>query len=305
MAVDLNDVLVFTAVVSAGSFSAAARKLDLPPSAVSRRVARLEERLGYKLLHRTTRSLGLTDAGRIYYERTAAIARELEDAARALADLHDATAGRVRLTAPPDDGGIIWSLVSGFLHTHPHVDVEIIHTLEYLDLVESGIDIALRGGAAPDSTEFGAKRLFDSRMLLVASPAYLAAEGTPQSLEDLADHTYVGMDDWAPNAVRRVADEAGQPTRIEVRNRLRVNRLDTARAAAVEGLGIAPMVEFNCWKELREGTLVEVLAGSMPGPAPFWAVYPAGRKMSAAAQALLDHIVERAPHVDPTRDDEE
>ncbi len=305
MTVDLNDVLVFNEVVSAGSFTAAARKLDVPPSAVSRRVARLEERLGYKLLHRTTRSVGLTDAGRVYYERTAAIARDLEDASRALADLHERTTGTVRMTAPPDDGGIIWSLVSGFLHAHPQVDVEIIHTLEYLDLVQERIDIALRGGSAPDTTLFGAQRLFDSRMLLVASPKYLATHGTPHTIEDLAAHTWVGMDDWAPNAVRRVADEDGQAQRVEVRNRLRVNRLDTARAAAVEGLGIAPMVEFNCWRELREGTLVEVLPGSMPGPAPFWAVYPTGRKMSAAARALLDHIVTQAPRVDPTRSDDE
>jgi DNA-binding transcriptional LysR family regulator len=298
MAVDLNDVVVFTAVVTAGSFTAAARNLDLPPSAVSRRVARLEERLGFKLLHRTTRSLGLTDAGRIYFERTSQIARDLQAAQDALQEAHDAAAGRVRMTAPPDDGGIIWALLVDHLRDHPQVDVEIIHTLEYLDLVEEGIDIALRGGSLPDTTLFTAHRLFDSRMVLVASPAYIAERGTPTSLEDLEDHVYVGMDDWAPNAVRRIASD-GEMVRIDVRNRVRVNRLDTARAAAVAGFGIAPMVAFNCWSELQSGALVEVLPGALPGPAPFWVIYPTGRKMSAAARTLVDHIVATAPSVTP------
>ena len=298
MAVDLNDVVVFTEVVAAGSFTAAARNLDLPPSAVSRRVARLEERLGFKLLHRTTRSLGLTDAGRIYFERTSKIVRDLEAAQDALAEVHDAAAGRVRMTAPPDDGGILWSLLVGFLREHPQVDVEIIHTLEYLDLVEEGIDIALRGGMPPDTTLFTAHKLFDSRLLLVASPTYIEERGAPQSLEDLADHVYVGMDSWAPNAVRRVAND-GQMVRVDVRNRVRVNRLDTAREAAVAGFGIAPMVAFNCWRELQSGQLVEVLPGALPGPAPFWVVYPTGRKMGAAARSLVDHIVATAPSVAP------
>ena len=298
MAVDLNDVVVFTEVVTAGSFTAAARNLDLPPSAVSRRVARLEERLGFKLLHRTTRSLGLTDSGRIYFERTSKIARDLQAAQDALAEAHDAAAGRVRMTAPPDDGGIIWSLIVDYLREYPQVDVEIIHTLEYLDLVEEGIDIALRGGAPPDTTLFTAHKLFDSRLLLVASPAYIEEHGMPQSLEDLADHVYVGMDAWAPNAVRRVASD-DQMVRVDVRNRVRVNRLDTAREAAVAGFGIAPMVAFNCWRELQSGQLVEVLPGALPGPAPFWVVYPTGRKMGAAARALVDHIVATAPSVAP------
>ena len=300
MGIDLNDVVVFTEVVAAGSFTAAAKKLDLPTSAVSRRVARLEERLGFKLLHRTTRSLGLTDSGRIYYERTARIAEELEAAGRALAEAQDSDAGRIRITAPPDDGGLIWSLLEGFLTAHPKVDVEVIHTLEYLDLVDEGIDLALRGGAPPDTTIFTAHKLFDSRLLLVASPSYIEQHGVPETVEDLERHTYVGMDDWAPNKVRRVTD-GEQQVRIDVRNRVRVNRLDTARAAAVAGFGIAPMVAFNCWRELQSGALVEVLPGSLAGPAPFWIVYPAGRQMSAVTGSLVDHIVQTAPSLAPPR----
>jgi len=180
MAVDLNDVAVFNEVAAAGSFTAAGKKLGLAPSAVSRRVARLEERVGAKLLHRTTRSVGLTDAGRRYYARTAKLTLQLEEAERAVHDQKHDPSGLVRITAPPDDGGLVWALLEGFIRAHPRVDLEIVHTLEYLDLLEEGIDLALRGGSAPDSSVFGARKLFDSRMLLVASPGYLAERGTPR-----------------------------------------------------------------------------------------------------------------------------
>jgi len=298
MGVDLNDVAVFVEVAAAGSFTLAAKSIGVPPSAVSRRVARLEERLGVKLIHRTTRSLGLTEAGRIYFERAGRVTRDLADAARALEALQDKPSGVVRMTAPPDDGGIIWALVSGFLKTHPGVDLEITHTLDYLDLVEHQIDVALRGGSPPDSTVFSAAKLFESRMLLVASPAYLAEHGTPSTLADLGKHNCVAMDNWAPNGLRNTPGERG-PVRVDTRNRLRVNKLDTVRMAAIDGLGIAPMIAFNCWRELQEGVLVEVIPGTFPGPAPFWAVYPAGRKASAATRALVEHLIKTAPSLAP------
>ena len=296
MRTDLNDVAVFTEVVSAGSFSAAARRLDLPPSAVSRRVARLEQRLGVKLLNRTTRSVGLTEPGRIYYERTAKITDALDDAARALSDLRVTPTGLLRVTAPPDDGGVIWGLLSGFVRDYPDVDLELNHTLEYLDLIESGIDVALRGGAPPDSTHYAAAKLFDSRMLLVASPEYLARRGTPQSLDEIVDHDCIAMDNWSPNSLRSAPQG---PQRVDARNRIKVNRLDTVRSAAVDGFGIAPMVAFNCWRELQSGKLVEVLPGVFVGPSPFFAVYPIARKDSAATRALVEHLIRTAPSLTP------
>ena len=128
MKVDLNDVYVFTEVVCCGSFSSAARKLGLPPSTISRRIARLEAALEFQLLHRTTRSVGLTDSGRIYYERTARIAHDVEDAARAVSEYQATPSGLLRVTAPPDDGGVIWAMLSGFIRDHPDVELELLHT---------------------------------------------------------------------------------------------------------------------------------------------------------------------------------
>ncbi len=296
--IDLNDLAVFTEVVRHGSFSAAGRAIGLPPSAISRRVARLEDRLGYVLLHRTTRSLGLTPAGRIYFERTARILHDVEDAARAVSEYRSTPAGLLRVTAPPDDGGVVWAMLTGFVRDHPDVDVELIHTLDRVDLIADGIDVALRGGQPPDSTVLYARKLVDSRLLLVASPDYLAQRGTPEHPEDLAEHACIAMDNWVPNAISALQGPDG-PVKVEFRNRIRTNRQETARKAAIDGFGIAPVVEMTCWRELRSGALVEVLPGSLPGPSPMYAVYPSARARSAAVLALVEHLVAVVPTLLP------
>lgn len=291
---DLNDLVVFTEVVTRGSFTAAGKAMGLPPSAVSRRVARLEQELGFRLLNRTTRSLGLTDAGRVYYERTARISHDIEEAARAVHEFRATPSGLLRVTAPPDDGGVVWAMFSGFVRDHPEIDLQLIHTLEPLDLIERGIDVAVRGGAPPDSTQLRAYKLVDSRFVLVASPAYLERRGVPSRPEELAEHDCIAMDNWVPNAIKALQGPDG-PVRVDFRNRIRTNRQETARKAALDGFGIAPMVAFTCWTELRSGALVEVLPGAMPMPAPMWAVYPASRSNSAATRALVDHLARTVP----------
>ncbi len=292
--IDLNDLVVFTEVVTHGSFTAAGKRLGLPTSAVSRRITRLEEQLGFRLLHRTTRSVGLTDSGRIYYERTARIAHDVEEAARAVGEYRSTPSGLVRVTAPPDDGGVIWAMLSGFVRDHPEVELELVHTLEKVDLIERGIDVALRGGAPPDSTQLRAYKLVESRFVLVASPEYLARRGTPVRPEELARHDCIAMDNWVPNAIKALQGPDG-PVKVDFRNRVRSNSQQTARMAALDGFGIAPMVAFTCWKELKSGTLVEVLPGALPMPAPMWAVYPASRSRSAATRALVDHLARTVP----------
>lgn len=291
MKVELSDVMVFAAVVRGSGFSAAARELGLPPSAVSRRIKRLEERLGTKLLHRTTRRVGLTAAGRAYYERVGRIPRLLDEAERAMLATQQTPRGTVRIAAMPEDGGAVWAVLGGFLVDHPDVDFEIRHSLEYIDLIEHEIDVALRGGEPPDSPDLAAQLLWDSRILLAASPEYLAMHGTPTRVEELADHHGVCMDGWAPNALRRVTGDRG-PVRVNVRNRVRANSLETARLAALDGLGIAPLLELTCKPDLERGALVEVLRGALPSSAKGWVVYPVGRERSAAAQALIDHLVD-------------
>jgi len=293
MDLDLNDVAVFNAVVRESGFAAAGRALGLPGSAVSRRVARLEDRLGFKLLNRTTRRIGLTEAGRRFHAHTAGISDAVTEGVRAMNASRAMPSGLLRVTAPPDDAGIIWALLSGFLVAHPNVDMALTHTLAKVDLVSEQIDVALRGGPPPDTDLYAAHQLFDSRLLLAASPGYLAARGTPQDVEALADHDGICMDPWAPNAIRRVRGDRAY-ARVQMRNRLRANSLATAQQAALDGLGIAPLLHLTCRDNLEGGRLVEVLRGALPDHAPMWAIAPLGRQRSAAAEALLRHLVEAA-----------
>lgn len=297
----MNDVRVFIEVVRHGSFTRAGTKLGVAPSAVSRRVARLEAELDFALLHRTTRSVGLTDAGRVYYERVARIVHDLEDAERAVHEYRATPSGLLRVTAPPDDGGVIWAMLSGFIRDHPTVDLEIIHTLERLDLIERNIDVALRGGMPRDSANLVARKLVDSRFVLVASPNYLERHGTPAHPAELEAHDCIAMDNWVPNAITALMGPDG-PVPVNFRNRVRSNRQETARKAAIDGFGIAPMVEMTCWRELTAGTLVEVLPGALPMPAPFYAVYPVARERSPATRALVEHLAATVPTLAPPRD---
>jgi len=287
--IDLNDIEVFAAVVDHGGFTAAAKVLGLPTSAVSRRVARLEDRSGFQLLHRTTRRVGTTEAGRMFYDQTRGLPGQVRDAVAAMSAATEAPRGTLRVTAPPDHHGVIWALLEPFLSAHPYVDLDLTHTLNRVDLLDEGIDVAIRGGTAPDTATYTAHRIFDSRLLLAASPDYLARRGTPGRAEDLADHDGICMDPWAPNGIRRVRGDRA-PVRVTMRSRLKANSLYTAQRAALAGLGIAPLLELTCRDELRSGALVEVLPGALPDQAPMWVLSPLGRARSAAATALVEAI---------------
>lgn len=290
MKAKLSDVIVFAAVVRSKGFSAAGRELDLPASAVSRRIRRLEEQLGAKLLHRTTRHVGLTPAGRAYYERVGRLPRLLEEAERAVDQTRETPKGTLRIAAPPEDGGVVWATLQGFLVDYPEVDIEIRHSLDYVDIIEQEIDVALRGGDPPDSTDLAAQLLWDSRMLLAASPEYLERYGTPTAVEHLSEHIGVCMDGWAPNALRALGGDRAL-VRVNMHNRVRANSLETARLAAIDGFGIAPLLEMSCRHDLERGALVEVLKGALPMSAKGWLVYPLQKERSAAAQALIDYLV--------------
>ena len=293
MMIELSDVVTFAAVVKEGGFSAAARELELPTSAISRRVKRLETELGARLLHRTTRRVGLTPAGRAYYERIARIPRMLIEAEQAMHEIRDTPKGVLRVAAPPEDNGVLWNVLHGFLADYPDVDLEIFHSLEYIDLIEREIDVALRGGAPPDSPDLAAQLMWDSRILLAASPEYLSRYGTPTRVDELDEHFGICMDGWAPNALTRVDGEGG-PVKVSMRNRVRANSLETARLAAIDGFGIAPLLELSCQHDLERGALVEVLRGALPSSAKGWVVYPIQRKRSRAAQALIDHLTSQS-----------
>src|SRR5438067_3304143 len=222
--IDLNELVVFARVVQAGSFTAAARTLGLPKSTVSRKVSELEERLGARLLHRTTRKLGLTDAGRAYYERSARIVAEVEEAEQAVGRLQAEPRGLLRVSAPLSFAPLLGPLVTGYLQRHPGVQVELWCGDRAVDLVEERFDVAIRVGPLADSG-LVARSLGTMARVLVAAPGYCKREGTPRAPAALADHACIVF--GAGRVWTLVA--GGKQAEVRVPARLTVNDLEIAR----------------------------------------------------------------------------
>jgi DNA-binding transcriptional LysR family regulator len=284
---DLNQVLVFTRVVQAGSFTAAARALGLPKSTVSRKVAELEERVGARLLQRTTRKLSLTDAGRIYYQHGARIVSEAEAADQAVGRLHSAPRGRLRVTAPVSVA-TLGPVVAEYLRRYPDVTVELVCTDRTVDLIEEGFDVAIRAGRLADST-LVARSLGAVRRLPVAAPGYLRKHGTPRAPRDLERHRAIvfaaGPD---PTAWTLVAGE--EQVEVRVAARLAVNDLSMLLDAARAALGIAFMPEQDAAADLAAGRLRRVLPAWCSPEVPLHAVYPSARLLSPNVASFIEVV---------------
>jgi len=287
---DLNDIPIFLKVAEAGSFSAAARALGLPKATVSRRVARLEDAIGVRLIQRTTRSLSLTDAGRRYYRECSDALAALDEANLRTAETRQEPAGVVRLSLPADSG-FLADVVGDFMAANPKIAMEIMLTDQHLNLVEEGIDVAIRAGQLADSS-LVARKLAPSQRVFVASPGYLATAGTPETLADLARHDCVIFGPTIEGATWTVAGPDG-PQVIPVRGRIAVNTMRFVVRAAVAGLGIALIPSPLAAREIRDGRLRTVLAAHAPSHGGLYAVYPSARHMPLAVRVFVDFVSER------------
>jgi DNA-binding transcriptional LysR family regulator len=286
---DLNDIVVFTKVVETRSFTGAADQLGLPKSTVSRKLAQLEERLGVRLVQRTTRKLALTDIGQAYYERCARIVADVAAAEQLVTDMQATPRGRVRVTAPIDiSTRYLGGIVAGFVAGNPDVTVELEASDRIVDLIEEGFDVAVRFGALPESTLI-ARKLCKIESLLVATPAYLARRGTPATVEDLDDHDRVL---FTPNArvqswtiaLGDATYEFGRPARFAS------NNVGAVRGAVLAGAGISVLAEFMVADDLAAGRLVSVLPEWRNGPTDAHAVYPARQNLPPRMSLFLDHL---------------
>lgn len=289
---DLNALSSFVAVVEHRSFRAAARSLSVPKSTVSRRVASLEEQLGVQLLQRTTRTVTLTDVGDSFYQRCSQALSTINDAAREVRQSEASPRGVLRLTAPITFAEhFLGDIIAEFLRENPDVRVTLDLTDRYVDLVAEGYDLALRAGSLADST-LKARLLGTNPLVMVASPAYLSAHGTPKTPADLLDHDCIVYSTtersakW-PLLVKRAV------TPVPVRARVAVNSFMLARDFAAAGLGIARMPSgFS--EELEDaGTLVRVMTEYMPPPSPLHAVFPPGPHLSPRVRAFVDLLSQR------------
>ncbi|MBB4015184.1 DNA-binding transcriptional LysR family regulator [Chelatococcus caeni] len=282
----LGDLDVFARVVAAKGMSAAGRELGLSPAVISKRIRRLEERLGVRLLQRTTRQIALTDIGQGFYERVVAILAAVEEAEGWATSGAETARGVLRVSAPTSFGRMhIAPHVKRFLDEHPGVTVDLELSDAFVDVVAEGFDVAVRIADLADSS-LVARRLAPNHRLLCATPGYLAAHGRPQGVEDLARHTLLAhnTDHW------RLEGPQGLVS-IKVTGPLRTNSSEVVREAVLAGIGIALRSTWDIGPELEDGRLEAVLPGwrgvSRVG---IYAVYPSRRHLQPKVRAFIDFL---------------
>lgn len=287
----LQAMSAFVTVVDSGGFASAARKLQLSPPVVTRAVAELEERLGLRLLTRTTRVVRVTEAGARFADDCRRILAEIDEAEVAATGTHAAARGTLVLTAPVLFGHLyVMPVVVDYLNRSPEVDAQCLFLDRVVNLDEEGVDVAVRIGQLPDSS-LQAIRVGRVRPLLVASPAYLQARGVPASPADLEQHALVARDSASAEVSWQFVED-GKTVRRHLRSRLRTSTNDSALAAAAAGFGITQLLSYQVAEHLRQGQLQVVLdAFEMPA-LPIHVVHREGRRATQKVRGFIDLAVD-------------
>ena len=291
---DLNDMLYFAEVVDRGGFAAAGRTLGIPKSRLSRRIGELEARLGVRLLQRTTRKLSLTEAGQLYHRHCVAMREQADAAEEAVALVHDEPRGTVRITVPVTLAQTtIGPLVPAFLRLHPQVRIDMQVTNRVVDVVQEGVDIALRvRPTLEDSGSLVVKSFGPTAGLLLASPSLLERQGHPKGVEDLATLTTVAMSAIDGRASWSLRGPGGREFELQHRPVYTADDMITLKYAVLEGTGMGVLPDYLCTREIREGRLVPPLPGWAPRIGVMHAVFSSRRGMVPAVRRLLDYLGE-------------
>ena len=301
----LNDMATFASVVSEGSFSRAAQSLGLSKATISKRISRLEDRLGARLLNRTTRRLSLTEIGSAFNEHCSRLVAEAEEAEQTVTALTANPRGTLRVNVPMSFGRLhIARAIPQFLAQFPDLKVDITLDDAFVDLVHGGYDLAIRIAELPDSS-LVARRLAPSRRVVCGSPGYFRRRGVPETPDDLKNHECLSY--------RYLATTGSWPFRkgqrtwsIPVSGSLSANNGDVLLAAAVAGTGLVLVPTFMVEQQLRSGALLPVLASYAESDFGIYAVYPHRRHVSAKVRAFVDYFAERfgpAPYWDEALSD--
>jgi DNA-binding transcriptional LysR family regulator len=285
---------VFAKVVESASFAAAARHFDMSPAMVSKHVSTLEERLGVRLLNRTTRRVSATEVGQDYYERSLRILSDLDDADRAAGNLQTAPRGLLRVTTSVSFGARqLAPLVAEYLAVYPDVSIELSLHDHYVDLLQERVDLAIRLGTLSDSSLI-ARKLCAVEMILCASPGYLRASGTPQTPRDLIKHnclTHPASRAWT------FSDSDGKDEVVRISGRLSANAGDALLALMIKDAGIALAPDYLVGDDLTAGRLVRLLPDYTTRDTPVYAVYPHSHYLSAKTRTFIDFLASRLAHL--------
>ncbi|MBF0218396.1 MAG: LysR family transcriptional regulator [Gammaproteobacteria bacterium] len=286
----ISDLMVFTRAVKEGSLSAAGRELGISLAVASKRLQRLEEQLGVRLLNRSTRQLSLTNEGTEYYHYCVRILAELEEGEEMVTRGNKEPKGNLKVTVPAAFGRLhIAPLVPEFLKRYPAIRLTLHLTDTLVDIIDQGYDLAVRIGELKDSS-LVAKSIGRDRRVVVATPSYLASYGSPRSPLDLSTHNallFASTDHWSftgPN---------GEDVSVKVSGNLDTNNCDALREAIYADLGLALRPMWDVWQDLHSGKLIRLLPDYTPPAYPINAVYPSRRLMPKKTRIFIDHLLKR------------
>ncbi len=289
---DLQGVIAFVNAVEAGSFTGAGERLHVTKSAIGKSVAQLEQRLGVRLLNRTTRSLSPTSEGMSYYEACARALAEIEAGQALLASRRQIPSGRLRVDVPLAFGRrcvapVLFDISGRF----PELTIEISFNDRRVDLIEEGIDLAIRMGDLDDSSSLAARRIYAQRSAICASPAYLERHGRPQSVDDLARHSVIGYGREGIVRPWAIRDSAGHVTTFVPKARLVLGHGEPMLDAALAGCGIAFLPTWLAGQSLRRGSLEMVLSDHLVEHIVVHAVWPVTRALTPKVRVVVDALV--------------
>lgn len=283
---DLNEIAIFVKVVDAGSFTGAAKSLGLPKSTVSRKITQLEERLGVRLLQRTTRTLSLTDMGSAYYNQCSRIISDVEEANIAVTEMQSKPTGLLRITAPMLFGSRVLSdLAAEFLKSNPDIQIDMVLTDQPLDLIQEGIDVAFRVGQLADSSLI-ARTLGEISVITCASPEYLDKHGSPENPEDLKNHQTLM---WGQSSNWEF--DAPYHRSVDLKPKIRVNDALSLHKLTLNHMGISRLPAFLCADDIKAGHLKPVLCDWGSKTAPIHALYASNRHLSVKVRSFVEFVV--------------
>jgi len=295
---DLNDLAFFAQVVEKGGFAAAGRALGVPKSRLSRRIAQLEERLGVRLLQRSSRRFAITEIGQVYLRHCQAILDEAQAAQEAIDQVHAEPRGQVRLSCPITVAQTMLSpLVSEFMQAHPHVTMHMDVTNRRVDVIEEGFDLAIRVRPVLENSNLVMRTFALTRATLLGTCALLERLGPPRTPADLARFPSLSMPMRDGRYVWDLRDDNGNTVQVEHVPRLYADDLQVLRDAAAAGIGLAALPEYFCRTELESGRLVRALPGWKFPEATLHAVFASRRGLHPAVRAFIDFLALRLPEV--------
>lgn len=288
----LQGISVFVQAVDAGSFTAAGLRMGLSKSAVGKSVATLEQRLGARLLDRTTRRLALTVEGAEFYQVCRRILAELDEAESNAAARRQEVSGLLRVSLPVAFGQRwVMPVLAGLVQRHSRLQLDVSFTDRRVDLLDENVDLAIRLGPLPDSSSLSARALGCQHSVICASPAYLAARGVPASLADLTAHDCITFGQQGHALPWTVPDACGRPVKHLIEGRHRISDGEALRTALLAGLGLAEATTWLVGDELRSGALVAVLTPEPLASGPLHALWPATRDLAPKVRVAVDALV--------------